>query len=147
MRPLAPVRLHSPKRRHWSQSELRARPSLGSVVCWWSAPRLRHTHTPPPLPLLQYCLSAVWHVFGPLLPPPSMPSPWQAVVAGSPSHGSLTRDRVSHYCFTLRSPTSPLPSLSLVILTHPLGSWGTGAHCMSGRMMLLYPRGSNLILH
>ncbi|KAF1376827.1 hypothetical protein PFLUV_G00215490 [Perca fluviatilis] len=41
MQPLVPVTLHFPKRRHWSQSELRTsarrsmhRPSQGSVVCW-----------------------------------------------------------------------------------------------------------------
>ncbi|TDH00632.1 hypothetical protein EPR50_G00190290 [Perca flavescens] len=45
MQPLVPVTLHFPKRRHWSQSELRTstrrsmhRPSQGSVVCWRSGP-------------------------------------------------------------------------------------------------------------
>lgn len=67
MPPLAPVTLHFPKRRHWSQSELRAGhsspPAQAAPGDLSSAGGLGTGLCCLPPPLTVFCLSAVWHVF------------------------------------------------------------------------------------
>lgn len=126
MQPVAPVPRHFPKRRHWSQSELRCvarrclhRTSQWSVVCWGSGlwPQLTHP------PTTYNITSQLSGMFLASLPPHTCHDTSKLSQAGL-LRQLLNQIAQTRSQITIRASNHPHPQcpvLSLVILAHLLG--------------------------